>query len=1410
MIENFKLFQQKINVFLYICEKFMDASNIIDFGIFEDFSITFNTSNITNIFSLNHRECIASTNKEIIRFERKNIKMRFPYTFSSCLIIPETEYVIGVKYKYGTFTVFKLSDISEPILKDYKTNHHGIFHMYYSPKSSSIITIGSGIHVFTLKIIHPDKRITIANPKFSFTERSSFAINYDTTILVPPPFDPDTELIYLPTSSGICPFTLDGKQLNPFTHIPATIKTVYTFNNKTKELLIYDSTDGMSLWGSDNLICHFSTAGSSITALLFVDEENVICLNSYNSLFFLNIKTSRSFHCITMQQRPTRLFLVYQRNQPILYVCFANIMKAMKLVIPWHVWNINVANSLEIQRCDKFCESSRILIQTSNSFVKFYSPKNGEKVTVATPSLAVNPVSFYYDRGLYERYIFNKEKHEYSVKVEQTIPGSNRDVLFVILENGTIIGFDTNVSPCEEIMKIQCKARFMTICYYNGKLCYAVASENSDLYILDYQNLKETHHFTVINDKLLKMFYHFESDSIVMVFKKKTILFDLKKGQINDTLIIDGNHVTSLFSNMLLYGYESGYIAEADIVDSQLVMRDKSGNMQRPHSDAVTSFSFSLSFWISLSFDGKIIVWNYSKEKICQFSFPIPLKAGLVMNGRRDILAATESEVMIIRGNSVFDDNQVDREISEIDNFDRLKDKLSRDVKFPLPTHDDDEEENLLRARDKDKEEEYSYEEEEIDMANFMVNFEAVENQKKVVAPVENSEDDKKNKFEAMQALNGIRQVPAQVQEQLKKESLKSRASNREPRKKVKKNSSISKHDEKSLEDFINNSIEKEKEKKIQKTNKNDKKKSQKTHDGDSPQSNEDSENNIDDNFLKISGQFEEKEKNFSSRKKKEDDDEEIALRMKNEKETEEFHQERDENESSEQPSKEETEIEVPKDSKSKVEPKETEKVKKTMKEHEMSNEKVHQKEGRETRKSSSNKEKEREEVNKSDTKIKKSRVSIGTQPDSEKQSTEVQGKCRDKDKEHKEQKTCKKEEKVEQEVKKDKTIEKVTKGSKKEKTIDKSEKKSKSIEKAVKERCKESQKNTEKKQKKDTESKSKANKRPQTVKPPSSSISSNHHPSRNLKKSEKTDSSKKVPNSTTQESDQKRPKPADEVTKSPDALSCKRPRPPSPPIIRWKSASVPRKPPLRRSSTPPMMNVRPLMITIPPPNVVLDKEAVLDFYGRGKVELKPLVDLIYQENERVRNYLMYYKYHVTNYGSMSRFDVTFSSFLSLSRSARAGSSSCSCSFFRRQRRGAEGGDSFILQTRPSYHCCYFFNDADQELRDRNKNEVPRFDFQTETKSVRDDRKSDIPKYENSPKIHEMKYAPPLNLLEQGRKRPTIRQPSSSSPRRTQNEKKRLNHSISQMKGDTLNGIENNSEREIENDDCCHSKQIQK
>jgi hypothetical protein len=49
------------------------------------------------------------------------------------------------------------------------------------------------------------------------------------------------------------------------------------------------------------------------------------------------------------------------------------------------------------------------------------------------------------------------------------------------------------------------------------------------------------------------------------------------------------------------------------------------------------------------------------------------------MNGKRDILVATESELIVIDGSLVFGDD-VDEEIAEIDNFDRILDDLSHEA----------------------------------------------------------------------------------------------------------------------------------------------------------------------------------------------------------------------------------------------------------------------------------------------------------------------------------------------------------------------------------------------------------------------------------------------------------------------------------------------------------------------------------------------------------------------------------------------------------------------------------------------------------------------------------------------------------------------------------------------------------
>lgn len=1373
-----------IGLYVYLFQKirflkfFMDASNIIDFGIYEDFSITFNTGNITNIFPLNHRECIASTSKEIIRFERKIIKARYPYTFSSCFVVPDTEFIVGVTFKYGTFTVFKLSDVSEPLLKDYQTNHHGIFHMFYSHKSNSIITIGSGIRVFTLRIEYPDKKIRISNPKVLFTQRSSFANDYETTILTPPPFDPETELIYLPTSNGICPFTLDGKQLTSYTRIAATIKTVYTFNRHTKELLTYDTTDGMSLWGpSDNLICHFSTAGSSLIAMLFVDEENVICFNSFNSLFYLNTKTGRTFHCISLQQRPTRLFLVHVQNQPVLFVCFGNSMKALKVVIPWKVWNINVKETVSIQRCNKFFESARVLVAMRGSFVKLYTPKSGEKVTVATPKLAVNSSSFFYDRGVFERYVFNKEKLEFSMKIEKTLPGGSRDVLFVVLENGRIIEFNTTVSPCEEVMSVKTKATFMTICRYNEKWCYAVCSPNSDLYILDYQNLKETNHFTVVNDRLLKFFYHYESESIVMIFSRKTILFDLKKGQIGDVLSIEGNNVTSLFANMLKYGYESGYIAHVEIENGKLIATDKNG-MQRPHSEAVSCFSFSLCFWISVGVDGKVIFWNYANEKIYQLSFPIALRVGAIMNGKRDVLVATDSEIMIIEGCSLFNKNDVDREISEIDNFDRLNDNLSSEVIFPLPTHDEDEDEALLRQKIDD--DEYEYEEEEIKEI-VVNNYKKIEQnsiklndeqnvQKKVVA--EDTEEDKKKKLEAMQALNGIRQKIPELEEKNKQDSSKSK----EKSKKQKKQSSISRHDEKSLKNFIDSSMELEKEKKETKT-----KKEKSAKKGNKKANDDDDLKNSKELMIEINKPIEkddsiEKQNNDQSNDSfsHDDDDDNLVLKMKkteknrknenNDIEEKAINDEIKENPEFSNNQNQVTNVETEKQKLQKEEYKEPVKEKKSQNDN---------KKSKEIKSSSEKVEKQKTPENN-----KKNLISVGTQPDKEEKAAKKDEK---KEKNEIKQTQTKANNKPEPKQSPSKSIEKVEPKQNRKKSVEKEETKKSENEKKSTQKQKQKPKKDEEETKSDNKTKQKNKETKVRIKPPNSSPPPEHQKVQkkaeipksnpNPKPKPKPKADQKSHNFKSNEIEKKAIKPPIEPPKKVDLLSGKKPRCPTPPPIRWKKPTVTKKP-IKRASTPPLRNKKPIMFSIPPPNIILDKSAILEFYGRGKTELKPLVDMIHEEEERVRMSLFYYTFHVKNFGSINRFDATFSTSFAFKPPPSGGRPSCRNRFFYRRANSEispnKSAKSDVLihlpPTRPTFYNCFFFIDEDEN--DQFSSKIEEFNnnnSESDLKNAKNNTKSEITSNENLPKFHEMQYAPPLNLLEQGKRQPTIRMPQNSS-----------------------------------------------
>ena len=73
---------------------------------------------------------------------------------------------------------------------------------------------------------------------------------------------------------------------------------------------------------------------------------------------------------------------------------------------------------------------------------------------------------------------------------------------------------------------------------------------------------------------------------------------------------------SELFSDSIFIGDKSGKIHKFNIDNETILSKDV--NEINGHLTAVSNISFSPSFMISSSFDGAVVVWDYSFNKIAQ------------------------------------------------------------------------------------------------------------------------------------------------------------------------------------------------------------------------------------------------------------------------------------------------------------------------------------------------------------------------------------------------------------------------------------------------------------------------------------------------------------------------------------------------------------------------------------------------------------------------------------------------------------------------------------------------------------------------------------------------------------------------------------------------------------------------
>jgi len=705
----------------------MNSYSDIRFGISQDFDMTFGTSKPTCIYHINDFQFLSFTHHKVFRFDRHKIIEVYPFKLSTSVYIPELEIVVGITANTSNFIAFSVfgKETSKLLLSDVDSKHVGVFHMLYSQKSHSIVTIGSGIKVWALKSDRWNANHSAMPPVINIELKSSFADDFQTSIINPPCFDPVSELIYLPTLQGIQPFTLSGNALKSVAFIASSLSTdrsssieaqkqilrsvVYCMwfeesclstiedeNSRKISFVTWDPVDGLALWSkTGHLKKRITITNSSLIMVSFIDSETLIYLDTNETLYILNLKTEKAFPCWNLPHKPSRVFLFKHRKLSIC-LCLGITAKFLNIHNIWSVWALGVPSARKIERCSKKNEAARIVVFTNSAFVKVLTSKKARHISSPNPPAGKVIVDFFYDRGIVLYRKKSEKDNNYALDYTSFDTQISRDHLFLITEDGYVSCYDTASETNDIVILESIGSRHIVPCLYNNKWVFASISLSSDISLFSYSSFKLIKKFFIKNEAIINAYYDQSSGCMVIIFNTEIVLFNHNRGYTVSRETIKTPLITAFQDSVLYMGFSTGHIARAAICDDHISLHDYVKN-EKPHKLAVTSFSFSLEYWISSSLDGHIQFWDYEGMSLFLIALPVPIHCCCVKNSKQDLLVATDNEIMIIKG-SVFAKGIIEAEIKDLDTTDQLIDKtiISRN---PFLLEEEEETENVLKEK---------------------------------------------------------------------------------------------------------------------------------------------------------------------------------------------------------------------------------------------------------------------------------------------------------------------------------------------------------------------------------------------------------------------------------------------------------------------------------------------------------------------------------------------------------------------------------------------------------------------------------------------------------------------------------------------------------------------------------------
>ena len=253
--------------------------------------------------------------------------------------------------------------------------------------------------------------------------------------------------------------------------------------------------------------------------------------------------------------------------------------------------------------------------------------------------------SFFYDEGFLLVPTLLKSKSALQVKKFTT---NSKHRMLKVNNSGVLSVLGMKTSPFVELKRKIVFGTCITICYFEGKWAYAVmSSRKSELLILDGNNFLILEAYEIKSKPVQALYYYYPCNSVVVQTLNEVILFDPKQGGIVSRGLATYSDASALFGDYLYIGLDNGIINKV-IVANKKVRSDLM--IDTGVSSKVVDFAFSKTNWICALANGSIIIWDYFDEPILMMEFPFNVHSVRFFGKERDILLATDEEIMVLPG----------------------------------------------------------------------------------------------------------------------------------------------------------------------------------------------------------------------------------------------------------------------------------------------------------------------------------------------------------------------------------------------------------------------------------------------------------------------------------------------------------------------------------------------------------------------------------------------------------------------------------------------------------------------------------------------------------------------------------------------------------------------------------------